>query len=208
MDPQSSRPAIGQRLRTRPLLTAGIAAAVLAGIAIVLVWFQPQALLFDDVVDEEFPTVGPSAAADADGAAGTVDDGGEADGAAGGSVAESQAPAGPVALATGGFDSRSRYTVTGEVTVFELPDRSRTLRLEDFESTNGPDLYVYLTAADSADGDVALDEDFIDLGLLTGNVGDQNYTIPDGVDLELYDTVVIWCRRFTVGFGAADLVPA
>jgi hypothetical protein len=49
------------------------------------------------------------------------------------------------------------------------------------------------------------DEDFIDLGSLKGNIGDQNYLVPEGADLERYQSVVIWCRRFTSPFGAAPL---
>jgi hypothetical protein len=98
--------------------------------------------------------------------------------------------------------------VTGGATVYELEDGTRTLRLEPFESTNGPDLYVYLTAADHADDDPALDADHVDLGELRGNIGNQNYAIPDDVDLAAYDTVVIWCRRFSSSFGAADLTAA
>ena len=118
---------------------------------------------------------------------------------------EAPEPSGPVGLASGDFISRSRYTVTGDATVYELEDGSRTLRLEDFESTNGPNLFVYLTSADADAPDADLDGDFIDLGALRGNVGNQNYDIPADVDLEVYDTVVIWCRPFAVAFGAADL---
>ena len=228
MDTRPSRPTLWQRLRARPVLTGGVAAAALTGLVIVLVWFQPQALFFDTVVDEEFPTLEPAAGADDpapddaeaeaptdpadDIAAASDDEPVEAPAApddpeapASGAT-EPAEPAGPVALATGSFEGRSRYTVTGDATVYELPDGSRTLRLEDFESTNGPDLYVYLSSADSADSDTAIDDDRVDLGLLTGNVGNQNYAIPPDLDLDRYDTVVIWCLRFTVGFGAADLV--
>jgi hypothetical protein len=64
---------------------------------------------------------------------------------------------------------------------------------------------VYLSAA-GADADAgAFDDDFIDLGDLKGNIGPQNYEIPADVDLERYSTVVIWCVRFGVAFGAADI---
>jgi len=133
-----------------------------------------------------------------------VEEGDEGELAAEEAVAEQ--PTEPVALATGTFESRNRYTTTGTATAFELPDGTRTLRLEDFETTNGPDLYVYLTVADAEDSDAELDTDFVDLGDLRGNVGNQNYPIPDDVDLDRYDTVVIWCLRFTSSFGVADLV--
>lgn len=210
MDDRTDPATAWRRLRARPVLLGGLVVAALVTVGVVLVWFQPQALLFDTVVDEEFPTVAPQDATEAGGrAAGdatetdaTVDTADDVDAEPG----EPPAPTGPVALATGSFESRNRYTVTGEATYYELPDGSRTLRLEDFESTNGPDLYVYLAVADSGDSDAAIDDDVVDLGVLTGNVGAQNYAIPPDVDLDRYDTVVIWCRRFAVGFGAADLL--
>ncbi|MXW90023.1 MAG: DM13 domain-containing protein, partial [Acidimicrobiaceae bacterium] len=77
---------------------------------------------------------------------------------------------------------------------------------EDFRTDNGPDLNVYLSAAppDAAAGD--FDDDFVDLGDLKGNVGSQNYEIPAGLDLDHYSTVAIWCVRFGVVFGAAELI--
>jgi hypothetical protein len=209
----SSRGTLRGWVRRHLWLTGGVAALAIGGAVFVLVWFQPQALLFDTVVDDDFPAVeardeAPSTA-DVEPAAddegddrGSDTDEPQPEGEASGPETQ---PAGPVAVAAGNFASRNRYTVTGTVTVYEIEDGSRTLRLEDFESTNGPDLYVYLTAADHADDDEELDRDVVDLGALRGNIGDQNYDIPDDVDLAHHDTVVIWCLRFTSSFGAADL---
>jgi hypothetical protein len=198
-------------------------------LAVVLVWFQPQTLLYDTVVEDDFPT--PTAAAEEDAAAPdatTGDDAGQ-DAAEEGVAAEDAATDEtaadgvdtddaatpgtdppqvdePVALLTGTFDSRNRYTVTGGATAYELPDGTRILRLEGFESTNGPDLFVYLTVGDASEpSDAALAAEHVDLGFLRGNVGNQNYDIPTDVDLERFDTVVIWCRRFGTAFGAADI---
>jgi len=97
----------------------------------------------------------------------------------------------------------------GEGTAVVLSDGSeqRFLRFEDdFSIDNGPDLNVYLVAGVPADGDAGLfDDDFIDLGDLKGNIGSQNYEIPTDVDLDAYNTVVIWCVRFGVAFNAANL---
>ncbi len=79
------------------------------------------------------------------------------------------------------------------------------VRFEDFEVENGPDLFVYLSAGDPSGPQRALADDFVDLGRLKGNIGTQNYEIPDGTDLAKYRTVVVWCRRFTVAFAAAEL---
>lgn len=97
----------------------------------------------------------------------------------------------------------------GEGTAVVLTDGTdqRFLRFEDdFDVDNGPDLNVYLVAGVPADGDAGLfDDDFIDLGDLKGNIGSQNYELPIDVDLDVYNTVVIWCVRFGVAFNAADL---
>jgi hypothetical protein len=99
---------------------------------------------------------------------------------------------------SGSFRSLA-HTTTGTARV-----TGNTLRLEDLKTDNGPDVVVWLSAGDEG----AYADDFVDLGSLKGNKGNQNYVIPDGTDLDRYDTVVIWCRRFTVGFGAAELSSA
>jgi hypothetical protein len=76
----------------------------------------------------------------------------------------------------------------------------RILRLENFKSTNGPDLYVYLSKDARSIGD-----GYVDLGRLKGNVGNQNYHIPDDVNLDEYSHVLIWCKQFSVLFGHANL---
>jgi hypothetical protein len=73
---------------------------------------------------------------------------------------------------------------------------------------NGPDVHVYMVAADDAK-DVATVQraGFVDLGVIKGNVGDQNYTLGNDLDLAKYRAVSIWCKRFSVNFGAAALRP-
>jgi len=79
-----------------------------------------------------------------------------------------------------------------------MEDGSQYVRFENFKSTNGPDLFVYLATDDQA-------SDFVDLGRLKGNVGNQNYEIPEGVDLSKYNKVLVWCKAFSVLFGSAEL---
>ena len=112
------------------------------------------------------------------------------------------APAEPqiVTEATGTFTSAAHPTA-GEAVVLGNGTGQRFLRFENFETDNGPDLNVYLV--NSSTGDVS---DFIDLGDLKGNIGEQNYEIPEDVDLSVYDTVWIWCVRFSSGFGSAELM--
>ncbi len=109
-----------------------------------------------------------------------------------------------VEVVQGTFVDRSHPT-EGRAVVLNDGSEQRFLRFEGFRTDNGPDLNVYLSAAppDAPAGD--FDDDFVDLGNLSGNIGPQNYEIPPEVDLDRYSTVVIWCVRFSVAFGAAPL---
>jgi len=100
------------------------------------------------------------------------------------------------------------HPTEGTATVFQMGDGSRILRLTSFSTSNGPDVHVYMVAADDAK-DVATVQQagFIDLGVLKGNIGDQNYRLDRDVDLAKYRAVSIWCKRFSVNFGAAALRP-
>jgi hypothetical protein len=91
-------------------------------------------------------------------------------------------------------------------TVHQLADGKRILRLSSFETSNGPDVHVYLVAAEVAKDNATVKKaGFIDLGSIKGNKGDQNYEIPADTDLNKYKSVSIWCARFGVNFGAASL---
>jgi len=116
----------------------------------------------------------------------------------------SQEKDGPALVGMGEFRPLA-HKVSG-VASFIRTEEGTTLRFEDFEVENGPDLFVYLSAGDVRGEPRALADDFIDLGPLKGNIGDQNYTVPANTDLERYKTAVVWCRRFTVGFAAAEII--
>jgi hypothetical protein len=161
--------------RRRILIWGGIAAA--GALVFVLVWFQPQKLFIDRAVEEDAPTMAPSTA--------------------------SEAPTEPGVLAEGSFRSLA-HRASGQATVLNTGGQP-VLRFEDFSVENGPDLFVYLSTGDADGPGRALGNDFVDLGPLKGNIGDQNYDVPEGTDLEKYKTAVIWCRRFTVAFAAAEL---
>src|SRR3954464_353395 len=77
-------------------------------------------------------------------------------------------------LASGQFHSGAHET-KGTATVFQLADGKKTLRLTDFATSNGPDVHVYLVAAnDAKDNDSVTKTDIVDVGTLKGNIGDQN----------------------------------
>ena len=114
----------------------------------------------------------------------------------------------PVEIAAGSFHSNAHET-KGRATIYRLDNGRRVLRLTGFKTSNGPDVRVYLVAAaDVQKEDAAKRAGIVDLGALKGNVGDQNYDVPAGLDLSKYRAVSIWCRRFSVNFGAAPLADA
>ncbi|HUF60048.1 MAG TPA: DM13 domain-containing protein [Actinomycetota bacterium] len=165
---------------------AAIAVAALALFGLGIYWFGPQRLVLDREVAEALPT--PTAATDP-------------------STGEEplEEPSGIEELGSGEFRSLEHST-TGLARIVELEDGSRFVRLEDLDTSDGPDLRVYLTDQPvSDDWGVWDDGRYVDLGALKGNVGDSNYLIPEDVDPLDFRTVVIWCRRFTVGFGVAPI---
>ena len=108
-------------------------------------------------------------------------------------------------LTSGKFHSVAHAT-SGTATVYQLADGTRLLRFTDFKTSNGPDVHVYLFAGDDAsDNESVTKAGFVDLGSIKGNVGDQNYTLGSDVDLSKYRAVSVWCKRFSVNFGAAPL---
>ena len=90
----------------------------------------------------------------------------------------------------------------GKVTVYE-----RTVFLEpDFEVGPGPAFHVYLVpkAGIRASSDLG-EAMFIDLGGLRAFKGSQRYPVPAGVELKNYQSVIVWCRQFSVLISPADL---
>jgi len=108
-------------------------------------------------------------------------------------------------LESGTFHSVLHPT-QGTATVYRIADGSRVIRFTNFKTSNGPDVHVYMVAAEDATDNASVPRaGFIDLGSIKGNVGDQNYTLGSDVDLSKYRTVSVWCKRFSVNFGAAPL---
>ncbi len=108
-------------------------------------------------------------------------------------------------LASGNFHAVA-HEARGAATIHQLPNGQQMLRLTNFETSNGPDLRLYLVAAsDATDSETVKRAGFVELGALKGNVGDQNYEVPAGTDLSKYKAVTVWCRRFGVNFATAPL---
>jgi hypothetical protein len=114
------------------------------------------------------------------------------------------ASAAPEVLARGMLGDRAHHA-SGDVRVLRLADGTRVVRLEGLDVENGPDLYVTLAAAAADAPEDAFDRDYVSLGRLKGNKGDQTYALPAGLDLARFRSLVIWCERFSVAFGTASL---
>jgi hypothetical protein len=117
------------------------------------------------------------------------------------------APAAPVVLRQGSFTRIDAvHWAEGKAVIYRLPDGQRVLRLEDFRAGNGPGLFVYLSGHPRPRGSQQMhDGGAIELAPLKGNIGNQNYVLPAGLDLAAYRSVVIFCKPFTVVFSTAEL---
>ncbi|MGW0802531.1 DM13 domain-containing protein [Nonomuraea sp. NPDC002799] len=108
-------------------------------------------------------------------------------------------------LTRGTFVTQEHRT-TGTAEVLRLPDGSRVLRLADLSTSDGPDLRVWLSDQPITQDWSAFDDGrHLELGHLKGNKGSANYAIPAEADLGTLKTVTIWCKRFSISFGAAAL---
>lgn len=174
-----------------PQVAGGLAVgAVIAGGS--YYWFSVR----DDAVDEDVVTAAQTA------------DAAEAEQALSGSsgaprttAAEGVEPAGNVTLASGSFSGEDGHDGMGTATVIKGADGERTLTFTDFDVDPGAAVEVWLTTGANET------DDRIELGDLKGNIGNQQYEVPDDADLNSYGTVVLYCTPFTVRIAVADLKP-
>ena len=161
------------------------AVAVVGGLALAfgVAYFQPQKLFINQRVNEAIPvaTTAPGQAAP---------------------VSTAAPP--ETALSSSNLQSLEHQS-SGTVLLIQLVGGGRILRLENLATSNGPDLRVYLSTTPASADWHGYDRDYVDLGALKGNLGNQNYALPDSVDITRYRSAVIWCRQFKVGFAVASL---
>jgi hypothetical protein len=178
----------------RPATLIAAAAVLLVLVAGGAFLFQPWKAFVDTRVEDAAPAVATGSAAVA------------ATGPSGASAKPSEPTA--VVLSTGSFVSQEHAT-SGQVSVISLPDGRRILRIEGLDTSDGPDVHVWLTDAPvtpGIDGAGGFDQGaYVSLGKLKGNQGNQNYEIPATANLDALTSVSLWCDRFDVSFGAATL---
>lgn len=213
--PSRPTPAPGRRKK----LLAGLAVIVVVGVAVALAVFEPWRLFTRSTVDEALPVqvstvevaAGPSAQAPASTPApeqtGSPNVGVPAtSGPAAVGEPGPTPPVQPMALASGAFVD-GEHATSGTASILQLPDGSRYVRLENFSTSDGPDVQVWLTdkAAGGSDWGKYDDGVHLSLGELKATDGNQNYPIPADANLSAFTSVVIWCDRFNVAFGTAPV---
>jgi len=188
-----------RRLLRKPVTWLALA-VLAAGMVFGLYWFQPWKLVVDERVDEPLAVLASPGSPEP-------------------SAPEPSAPpppspsppAGPELLAQGDLISHEHPT-TGSARIVRNLDGSQVLELVDLDTSNGPDLRVWLTdqpVIEGRDGWHVFDDGaWLELGRLKGNQGNQVYEIPPDTDPAAYTSVSIWCKRFSVSFGAAELSAA
>ena len=194
------------------LIAIGLIVIVVGGAG---AWWLGSPLFINTVVEEELPFEIPTAAemdemsederekiaADVmDAAAKMPDKEMEED------MPEMANDAQPVVVAEGQFqDADEFHKGTGTVTLYRLADGTHLLRFEDFRVTNGPQLHVLLANHADPVNRADLEEGYVDLGGLKGNVGNQNYEISADIAIDPINSIVIYCKPFHVVFSTAAL---
>lgn len=181
-----------------PVARAGLAAAVVV-VVLAAYWFQPWKLFTDTYVDEALPPAGVTPTA-------TIPVSTPPS-----ATASASTPRANEVLATGEFVTHEHET-TGSAEIVRLADGRHQLVMKDLRTSNGPDLRVWLTdqpvTRGTAGWRVFDDGKWVELARLKGNKGNQVYELPASVDPRDFRSVSIWCKRFAVSFGAADLTSA
>lgn len=193
MDTMTASPSGIRRFLTPKFIIPGLIAAA-ALTAVLLIWFQPQKLFLDTKVDEGAP--GAMRKDDSM----STDDAMKKDEA----MKEDSMAKGEAMMMSGSFRGLAHKT-SGTAILDKASDGHYYVRFENFSTENGPDLFVYLSAVAGDSKESDFPGEFVDLGKLKGNIGNQNYLVPDGADLSKYKSVIIWCRRFNTTFGASPL---
>lgn len=188
---------------------SALALFLLIGAAVL---FKPWLLFIDVSVDDDIPVVAaaPTTGTDttAPDPAGSRGDNGPATTTSPSTPLPTQSAVGAALLSRGTFIDHEHPT-SGTASIILQPDGSRLLAIEGLQTTNGPDVHVWLSAADVVEGVdgwyTAGSAERVDLGPIKGNQGNQVYPIPDDIDLDRFPAVDLWCVQFGVSFGAAQL---
>ena len=98
---------------------------------------------------------------------------------------------------SGTFNSGPYGAVTGSAKIYFQNNRY-ILALENFNSSNGPDLHVYISKE-------VQPVNYIDLGRLQSVSGNQQYQLNGNINFSEYKYALIHCRQYNHLFGSAEL---
>ncbi|MGH3486654.1 MAG: DM13 domain-containing protein [Actinopolymorphaceae bacterium] len=182
-------------------MTVLVAAAVVGG----LVAFEPWRVFTSSTVNEEIPLAATEAARPRETRPAPARRTPRSTTPAPPVSSAPTASSGPAVLASGRFVTQEHAT-TGRVRVLRFGAGDRYVRLDDFTTSDGPDLHVWITDQPAGGSWGKYDDGrFVRLGELKATGGNQNYQVPTDADLNGMRSVVIWCDRFNVAFGSAPL---
>lgn len=102
-----------------------------------------------------------------------------------------------VSLFSGTFNNGPYGVVSGKARIY-LQDNGSILTLENFNSSNGPDLHVYISKEEQP-------VNYIDLGRLQSVTGNQQYPLTGTINFSEYKFALIHCQRYNHLFGSAEL---
>lgn len=98
---------------------------------------------------------------------------------------------------SGTFGNGPYGAVSGNARIY-LVNNQHILALENFSSSNGPDLHVYLSKE-------VQPVNYIDLGRLQSVSGNQQYPLTGNIDFSSYKYALVHCRQYNHLFGSAEL---
>jgi hypothetical protein len=193
------------RFAVQHRLLTGISLAVLVAIAAPVGWYTLSPLWERNTVCEASPIPGAGAGSvecEDLAVAATMPPGPAASTTAAPSAAPTVAPTFQTAVTRQGewVSGDDFHFARGKALIIETEPGKYVLRVEDFSVRNGPDVFVLLSPTNAYDGAA------LNLGSLKGTDGAFNYEIPEGTDVSQYMSAIIWCRKFDVLFGHAELM--
>lgn len=104
----------------------------------------------------------------------------------------------PQTISMGIFSGLAGHNSEGTAKLLKIGDEYYVRFEDDFKITNGPDPFVHF----GKDGQYVANAR---LGNLKGNIGGQNYKVPEELNPADFNEVWVWCRSFSVPFGKAEL---
>lgn len=111
-------------------------------------------------------------------------------------------------VAEGMFVGKEEHQASGSYQIEESEGGDLTLTFsEDFEVTQGPDLYVFLSPEEVGNltNDNATGAGALRVDTLHSSEGQQDYDLNDTINLDDYNSVVIYCVEFSALFAGAEL---